>query len=168
MPGVSEHRIKRGRAILRKGAIPQIFSDLTLKKTNDLAKEVILKYQEGTFIESNKQFLLLKGEEVDFKEMLNFFDKIPLPTKNWFVNSVEKFIQWSSFGYNFNNCSKIVRINYDKTINVLLDGKEVKIPNFDTFNNVNDVVALLNEVEKIILCGESNRQMCRICYAKRH
>lgn len=60
----------------------------------------------------------LKGEEIVFKEILSVSDKIPLPSTNWFKNATETFIQWSSFDYNFDKCSKMVRVNDNKTVNV--------------------------------------------------
>ncbi|XP_051167937.1 uncharacterized protein LOC127285796 [Leptopilina boulardi] len=157
MPDGSEYRLKRERPMLRKGAIPKFFSTLTCKETYEASQKEIEKNHQKNVIKNNESFLLLKGEEVDFKEMMNFSDKIPLPSKNWFVNSVEKFIQWTSYSYNFDDCSKIVRVNDDKTVNILLGRKKVEIPNFQTVNNVNDVVALLKEVDKVIPCGETER-----------
>lgn len=105
MPDGTQHRLKRDRAILNKGAIPKYFSALTYQKVDEIAEEAILQRTRDNTTKDINTFMLFEGAETDFKEIANFPDKIPLPSEYWFVNSVDTFIQWSSY-FDKSNFSK--------------------------------------------------------------
>ena len=94
----TEVRMKRDRAILRKGAIPKKFPESDpepgcLNKNEDPEKR-------------REEFLRSNGKESDFFKIQCQANLIPVPSAYWFVNSLPLFIQWSFWSENLKDCKK--------------------------------------------------------------
>lgn len=116
LPDGTEHRIKRGRACLRKGAVPSIFSELDYKQIEHDNKEKKQKKNEEIILENKESFLSANGEKTKFEEIVILINRIPLPSTFWFANYFKNFIQWTSWSLELNERSKTVRFYADKTV----------------------------------------------------
>lgn len=156
LPDGKEFRSLRTRPKLRPNAVPKHFSDIKIDKRK--TTETFLP-QPFIPVPIDQNF----GKEMEFENIFEKAANIPLPSEYWFLTLCKNCIVINKWDESMKCSSLRVVINKIKKVNIYFGEIEVKFPEVDYIENVNDIVFLLKELDKLKPCEKCDKPRAQTC-----